>query len=72
MRNRALEELREGTRLDRRTVRAFEMVVFEERAPADVASRLAVSVDSVYAAKHRCARRLRAIVSRLRELYEMD
>lgn len=70
--HRALRELREATRSERHTVQAFELVVFEQRRPADVAAELGMTVDSVYAAKSRCTKRLRSIVTRLHEAYEIE
>ncbi len=69
---RALHELREATRSEPQTVLAFELVVFEQRSPAAVAAELGVSMDSVYAAKSRCTKRLRSIVARLSEAYEIE
>jgi RNA polymerase sigma-70 factor (ECF subfamily) len=71
VRDRALGELKQETRFDDRTIRAFELLVFAGRKVSDVASELSMSVDSVYASKHRCARELRKIVDRLEPLYEM-
>jgi RNA polymerase sigma-70 factor (ECF subfamily) len=71
IRERALSQLRQETRFDERTIRAFERVVLEGQAPADVAKDLSLSVDSVYASKHRCTRALREIVSRLESIYEI-
>ena len=67
----AMRDLREGTRFDERTIRAFELVAFEEKPPADVAELLAMSVDSVYTAKNRCLTYLREAVTRLHLLYEV-
>jgi RNA polymerase sigma factor (sigma-70 family) len=71
VRERALDELKGATRFDGRTIRAFEMLVFAGRPAAEVATELEMSLDSVYASKHRCARELRKIVDRLEPLYEM-
>lgn len=68
---RALAELRATTRFDDRTIQAFEMLTLENRPPSFVATELGLSVDSVYAAKHRCAKALREIVERLRDVYEV-
>lgn len=43
------------------TFRAFEMTVRDERAPADVAAVLNISVKSVYNAKHRVLKRIREL-----------
>jgi RNA polymerase sigma-70 factor (ECF subfamily) len=69
--DQAMRELRETSRMDERTIQAFELVAFEQRPAAEVASKLAVSIDSVYAAKNRCLTQLREIVARLNELYEV-
>jgi RNA polymerase sigma-70 factor (ECF subfamily) len=50
------------------TFRAFELVVLEDRAPADAASILCVSVKSVYNAKHRVLTRVRQLAVDLGEL----
>jgi len=68
---RALEELRSRSGFDERTVTAFERVAFHHEAPAEVAASLGLTVDSVYAAKSRCVRRLRAIVGELEAVYEV-
>lgn len=67
----AMRELREGTRLEAKTIRAFEMIAFEERSAADVSAELELSLDSVYAAKNRCLAQLREIMSRLTDVYEL-
>ncbi|MBZ0268646.1 hypothetical protein K8I85_10860 [bacterium] len=51
------------------TFRAFELVVLEDRAPADAAAALGVPVKTVYNAKHRVLHRVRELV---RELEEID
>ncbi len=68
---RAMDELRDNTKLGPRTIQAFELIAFEERAPAEVAAELTMSLESVYAAKHRCLAQLRAILARLNEIYEL-
>jgi RNA polymerase sigma-70 factor (ECF subfamily) len=67
----ALAELRRRTRLQPQTIAAFEKVAFEQRSPADVASELKLSVDSVYAAKNRCLSELRDILEEVRQAYEI-
>ncbi len=67
----AMRELREGTRLEAKTIRAFEMIAFEERAAAEVAEELDLSIGSVYLAKNRCLSQLREILSRLTNAYEL-
>jgi RNA polymerase sigma-70 factor (ECF subfamily) len=62
-----LSELRTTTRSDPQTVRAFELLVIEERSAPDVARELGMSVNTLYVAKHRTLERLRVILERLRE-----
>lgn len=66
-----MRELRTETRLESRTIRAFEMIAFEERSAVEVAAELGLSLDSVYAAKNRCLTQLREIMSRLNAVYEL-
>ncbi len=66
----AMRELREGTRTDERTIRAFELVAAHGRSPQQVAEELGMSVHDVYLAKSRVAQRLRDIVERLEKAYE--
>ncbi len=68
----AVEELRTGTKLNERTIAAFELLTFHQRAAASVAEELAMSMDDVYQAKNRVAARLRAIVERIEQLYDED
>ncbi len=70
--DRALSELRGSTRMDERTIRAFEEVGLRGRSAEEVASDLGLSIDSVYAAKSRCTKELREIVSRLSIVYEIE
>jgi len=69
---RAMGELRKSTRLEPQTIRAFEMLAFEQREAAGVAAELELSLDSVYAAKNRCLTQLREIIARFNEAYELD
>lgn len=64
-------ELRSRTRTDEGTIRAFEMIAFDGRKPAEVAAELSISLNDVYLAKHRCLKRLREIISQLEQLYEV-
>lgn len=70
--SRALEELHDSSRADERTLRAFEAVAFDQRPAQEVARELNMSVDSVYHAKSRCTKRLRSIVTRLKEAYQVE
>lgn len=65
-----LRELREETRTDPRTIRAFEMLALEKCDAGQVAAEMQMSVDSVYMAKNRCLNQLREIMERLRQVYE--
>ncbi|MGE0479522.1 MAG: RNA polymerase sigma factor [Phycisphaerae bacterium] len=69
---RALHLLRTRTRFDAATIRAFEQVAIEDRAPGDVASELAISLDAVYAARSRCTAQLRVFLGELHRAYELD
>jgi len=66
----AMTELRQTTKTDERTIRAFELVVAHGRAPQQVAEELSISVHDVYLAKSRVAQRLREIVERLESTYD--
>lgn len=68
----ALDHLRVRTQRDPKTIRAFELVVFEEQSPDAVAKVLGTSLDAVYAAKHRCIDQLKKLLKELSELYELD
>ena len=66
-----ISELRQQTRTEEGTIRAFEMLAFDGRTPADIAEELNISLNDVYLAKHRCLKRLREILSHLKHLYEV-
>lgn len=63
-------KLREDSKLDPQTIRAFEMLVFDQRTPAQVAAAMNMTANDVYLAKHRCLKRLAPIVGELTEAYE--
>ncbi len=67
---RALADLHSHTRLAVRTIRAFERLVIDERPAAEVAAELGITPADVYVAKHRVAKHLRRIVTRLQALYD--
>ncbi|MFQ5430115.1 MAG: RNA polymerase sigma factor [Phycisphaerae bacterium] len=69
---RALSELREGTKLDERTIRAFECLCFDQQKPSDVAKKQNMPLESVYKAKQRCLEQLRTIIRRLNTSYELE
>jgi RNA polymerase sigma-70 factor (ECF subfamily) len=66
-----ISELRQQTKTDEGTIRAFEMLAFDGRKPAEIAEALSMSLNDVYLAKHRCLKRLREIISQLEHLYEV-
>lgn len=69
---RAVAALHDETATDPKTIRAFELLAFQQLAPAQVAEDLAMTMNDVYLAKHRCLKRLRAIVGELTTAYEAD
>lgn len=68
---RAMHELKTQTRLSDKTIQAFTLLVVDQFAPEQVADELGMTLDSVYAAKHRCATALRKITRRLENAYEI-
>ena len=70
--SQALQALRRESRLDPQTIQAFELLVLQHHTPAEVSAELGVHVNEVYVAKHRCLKRLRPIVSRLGQAYELE
>jgi len=66
---RAMTELREASRTEPHTLRAFELLCVHRLAPEVAAEQLGVPVRDVYLAKFRVARRLRAIASRIESSY---
>lgn len=68
---RAIGELKKRTRMDPKTIRAFELLALERKEPAMVASELGMKTEEVYVAKHRALDKLQKIVSELTELYEL-
>ncbi len=68
----ALDELRSSTRMQERTIRAFERVALEGQEPAVVAEELGMSMDEVYVAKHRTLERLRETIARITAAYHAD
>jgi hypothetical protein len=69
---RAVRTLYDKTRIDPRTVRAFELLVFHQRIAGEAAAELSMTVNDVYLAKHRCLKRLRPIVDEIRAEYDAD
>lgn len=66
----AIAELREQTRLNEKTIRAFEMYVIDERPGAEVARELGITPNDVYVAKRNVATRLREILTRLDHVFD--
>jgi RNA polymerase sigma factor (sigma-70 family) len=60
---RAIRELRENSRIGARTVHTFELLALNQLAPTEVATRLGITLNDVYLAKHRCVKRLRSLMS---------
>ena len=63
----AMLELRGQTKMEEKTVRAFEMLSLEACSTKEVAEALAMSTNSVYLAKHRALEALRGILTRLED-----
>ncbi|MDG1899506.1 MAG: sigma-70 family RNA polymerase sigma factor [Phycisphaerales bacterium] len=68
----SVEELRRSTRTSEKSIRAFEMLIFDRMAPERVAEDLDMKPHDVYVAKSRVTTKLREIVERLKNLYEVD
>ena len=68
----SIEELRRTTRTTEKSIRAFEMIVFDRRSVEAVAEALELKPHDVYVAKSRVTTKLREIVERLKNLYEVD
>lgn len=66
----ALDEIRQASRFDPRTLRAFERVALDDHPAAQVATELQLTIDDVYQAKSRVSQRLREIVARIEALYD--
>lgn len=62
---RALERLRTDTRMDDRTITAFELCAIRNAPPETAAQQCGMSVAEVYVAKNRAIKKLREIVSEL-------
>lgn len=68
----AVAELRDSTRLNDRTIRAFELYALKQQPAEQVARGLGLTLHDVYMAKNRVAERLRAILTRLDEFVYDD
>lgn len=69
--NRSVSGLRKETRMNPRTIRAFEMIALEQKSAPEVAKELGMSVNDVYVAKNRTIERLRKIRDVLSAAYEL-
>lgn len=68
---RSLDILRNESRMNPRTIRAFEMVTFQQKPAAEVAAELGMTANDVYVAKNRAVERLRQIRDTLAAAYEI-
>lgn len=66
----ALSELRTGTKTNKKTIEAFELLVHGGCPPGVVAEQLGMSIEDVYRAKSRVSQKLREIISRLEAEYD--
>ena len=66
----AMGILREATRTDANTVRAFELFALRGVPAEEVAAQCGIAVDSVYVIKNRLTKRLREIVRDLTAAYD--
>jgi len=68
----SLQELRINSRMNERTIRAFEMVVLRGVPEAAAARECAMTVPEIYVAKHRVTSRLREIIAQVTTAYEQE
>lgn len=68
----AMERVRDAGRTDPRTFEAFQLVSIRGVSPAEVAKSLDLSVESVYAARSRVARRLQEAIAELENDYDEE
>lgn len=66
----AMSLLRESTRTDEATIRAFELYAIRGLTVQEVAQRCDLSIDAVYVIKNRLTKRLREIVHQLTTAYD--
>ncbi len=69
---RAMEVLREVSRISEEKLRAFERIFIDQQGVEDVAREMGMTRDEVYQAKFRCLERLREIVRDLELAYELE
>ncbi len=68
----ALARLRAETRTEEQTIRIFEMLAVDGLSVQRVSQETGATPNDVYLAKHRCLKRLRAIVSDMSIAYELE
>lgn len=68
---RAMASLADS-RMDERTISAFELVALHDAPAEQVGRQLNMTTDEVYVAKHRCLKRLRTIIQSLTAAYEAE
>lgn len=68
----AMAELRETSKTDETTIRAFELVGVMGVPAEEAARQCGISVDQVYVAKNRVTKKLREVVERITKAYEED
>lgn len=67
---RAMHILRSDTRLDERTIRAFDLCALRHVPPQEAAAQCGMTVAEVYVAKNRAIKKLREIVAQLTQEFE--
>lgn len=72
IRDEAMRRLREGSKMEEKTVKAFELVAMRNMPVVEVAKECGMTADEVYVAKNRVTKRLREIVSEMTGAYEED
>lgn len=69
---RALKTLRSDTRMDPRTIRAFELCAVRNTPPEAAAADCGMSVAEVYVAKNRAIKKLRDIVAQFTQEFDEE
>ena len=67
---RAMEVLRTQTKLDERTIKAFDLCAVRNVPPEAAAAECGMSVNEVYVAKNRAIKKLREIVAAMTQEFE--
>lgn len=67
---RAMLVLRSDTRLDERTIRAFDLCALRNVPPQEAAAECGMTVSEVYVAKNRAIKKLREIVSQMTQEFD--